>query len=172
MISLLPFDKNDFSQLVAWIADEETLLQFAGASFSFPLTQDQLEVSLADKKRLACTVVHIPNKAIIGHAEIYLQDAVTAVLCRILIGNMAYRGKGMGQQVVNELLILAFSQPGIEEAMLHVFDWNIPAIKCYEKAGFRINEGKTKSRQVKDKTWMALHMHLNREDWSNLQKSI
>jgi RimJ/RimL family protein N-acetyltransferase len=172
MISLQTFDKTDFSQLVNWIADAEALMQFAGPSFNFPLTTEQLELSLADKKRLAYKVIHLPNQTIIGHAEIYLQDAVTAVLCRILIGDMAYRGLGLGQQIVNELLILAFSRPGIKEAMLNVFDWNMPAVKCYEKAGFLINEGKTKTRQVNNQTWVALNMRLEKSDWKNLQKTF
>lgn len=169
MISLQPFNKTDFKQLLAWETDEEALMQFAGPSFSFPLTEDQLELSLQDSNRLTYKVVHIKNNISIGHAEIYFPDNTTALLCRILIGDMNYRGKGLGLAVINELLNISFARPGIEEATLNVFDFNAAAIKCYTKAGFTVNEGKTKIRQLKNKTWTALNMSFSKTKWINLQ---
>jgi len=171
MISLIPFDKTGFEQLILWAADEETLMQFAGPSFNFPLTASQLELSLADKKRLAYQVVHMPGQTIIGHAEIYLPGEATIVLNRILIGATAFRGRGIGLQVVKQLLQLAFNLPGIEEAILNVFDRNLPAIKCYEKAGFRISKDKTKTRQVNNQTWTALNMYLDKRTWENVREN-
>src|SRR5450755_694718 len=126
MLSLLPFGKPDYDLLISWIADEEMLMQFAGPSFHFPVTAQQLDLSFADKNRIPYKVLHIADQQIIGHAEIVLQDTATALLSRIFIGETAYRGKGLGHPLVNELLRHAFNQPGIEEASLNVFDWNIP----------------------------------------------
>jgi RimJ/RimL family protein N-acetyltransferase len=171
MISLLPFDKSDYDQLISWVTDEEMLMQFAGPHFSFPLTTEQLELSLAGKNRMAYKILHTADQTIIGHAEIVLQDASTALLSRILIGEMAYRGKGLALPLVNQLLTLAFKQPGIEEISLNVFDWNIPAIKTYEKAGFRINKEKTLIRYVNNKTWTGLNMRLSRKILEGLHKN-
>jgi len=167
-ISLFPFNETDFERLIAWVNDEETLMQFAGPGFSFPLTARQLQLSLADKNRFVYKVMYGPVQAIIGHAETYFQDATKALLARLLIGNPAYRGKGFGQLMINELLAIAFSRPRIEEVSLNVFDWNIPAIKCYSKAGFRLTEGKTFTRQVKDKTWTAVNMCIHKKNWNPL----
>lgn len=172
MISLLPFNQPDFNQLISWVQDEEMLMQFAGPSFHFPLTAEQLTLSAAIKNNTAFKLLHIHDQAIIGHAEILLQDATTALLRRIFIGDKQYRGQGLCHYIVKELLNIAFNKPGIEEVSLNVFDWNIPAIKCYEKAGFCINEGKTLSRHVKDQTWLALNMRLTKKTWQGLQKSI
>jgi RimJ/RimL family protein N-acetyltransferase len=38
--------------------------------------------------------------------------------------------------VVNLLLVYVFSNLNRTEVELNVFDWNITAIKCYEKVGF------------------------------------
>jgi len=168
MILLQPFNKTDFNQLIAWETDEEALMQFAGPSFSFPLTKDQLELTLTDARSLTYSILYAADKTIIGHAEIYFPDNATAHLCRILIGNVKYRGKGLGLEAVNHLLNISFSRPGIEEASLNVFDWNTAAVKCYTKAGFTVNEGNTKTRQVKDQVWTALNMRLAKKDWANL----
>jgi RimJ/RimL family protein N-acetyltransferase len=169
MISLQPFDKTDFDQLIGWIKDEEALMQFAGASFSFPLTHAQLESSLADTNRLGYSILCTADKTIIGHAEIYFPDNATAHLCRILIGDMKFREKGLGLETVNHLLNISFSQPGIEEASLNVFDWNKAAIKCYTKAGFTVNSSNTITRRVKDQLWTVLNMRLAKKNKANLQ---
>ena len=172
MISLLSFNRADHDQLISWVTDEEMLMQFAGPQFTFPLTSEQLELSLPDKNRVAYKIVHNADQIVIGHAEIVLQDSANALLCRILIGDMAYRGKGLSLPIVKELLFLAFNQPGIEEVNLNVFDWNIPAIKSYEKAGFSITEGKKLARHINGKTWLALNMRINRINWENSRKNI
>ena len=48
---------------------------------------------------------------------------------------------------------------------VNVFDWNIAAIKCYEKAGFMMNAGKISSRRIKDQTWVVLNMTLDKATW-------
>jgi RimJ/RimL family protein N-acetyltransferase len=171
MISLLPFNQPDFHQLISWVQDEEMLMQFAGTSLHFPLTAEQLVISAADKNNIPYKILHIHDQTIIGHAEILLQDATSALLRRIFIGDKRYRGQGLSQYILKELLNIAFNKPGIEEVSLNVFDWNIPAIKCYEKAGFYINEGKTRTRHVKDQTWLALNMRLTKKTCQGLQKS-
>jgi RimJ/RimL family protein N-acetyltransferase len=172
MISFLPFDKLDYDQLITWVTDEEMLMQFAGPHFHFPLTAEQFDLSFTDKKRIPYKILHIADRVAIGHAEIVLQDASTILLSRILIGNMAYRGISLGQPLMNELLLTAFNHPGIQEVSLNVFDWNIPAIKSYKKAGFRINEGKTLTRHINGKTWIAINMVIDRRAWESLQKAV
>ena len=168
MISLLLFTKTDYDQLISWVKDEEMLMQFAGPSFTFPLTAAQIELSLADKNRVAYKIVHNADQTTFGHAEIALQEPGVALLSRIFIGDMAYREKGLALPIVNKLLDLAFNQPGIEHASLNVFNWNIPAIKSYKKAGFVVNEGKTLTRYIKDQTWIALNMRLDKTTWQQM----
>ena len=165
MIKLVPFDKTDFNQLISWIDSQETLMQFAGPIFTYPLTAQQLIQYLDDKKRIAYKVVNELHNQSIGHAEIYLPNKQMAYLCRIMIGDPVYRGKGFGQQIVNQLLEIAFTQLGVEKTELNVFDWNTNAIKCYEKAGFVINSDKAKKRVVKGQTWTALNMTLTKTQW-------
>jgi RimJ/RimL family protein N-acetyltransferase len=172
MVSLLPFGKPDYEQLISWIPNEEMLMQFAGPSFHFPVTAEQLDLSFADKNRTPYKVLHTRDKIIIGHAEIVLQGTATALLSRVFIGDRAYRGKGLGQPLVNELVSLTFNQPGIEEVSLNVFDWNIPAIKSYEKAGFQFNREKTLTRHINGKTWIAINMLLGKQTWKSMQKTI
>jgi RimJ/RimL family protein N-acetyltransferase len=170
MVKLVPFEETDFKQLISWIDSEETLIQFAGPIFTYPLTPQQLMQYLDDKNRFAFKVVNELYSQTIGHAEIYLPNKQMAYLCRIMIGDPMFRGKGFGQQIVNQLLEIAFTQLGVERTELNVFDWNTSAIKCYEKAGYVINPGKAKKREVKGQTWTALNMSLTKTQWQNLKE--
>jgi RimJ/RimL family protein N-acetyltransferase len=143
-------------------------MQFAGPAFSFPLTNEQLDKSLSDKNRFAFRVVNDKTNFSIGHSEIYLTDQ-SAYLGRILIGDKEQRGKGLGRQIVNLLLDFIFSNLDKTKVELNVFDWNIGAIKCYEKVGFVINPDKKNQRKIKNEIWTALNMSIDKSKWKELQ---
>ena len=170
LIKLSPFLKTDFSKLISWVDSEETMVQFAGTYFSFPLTETQLEQYLKDKNRFVYKVVHTLTKTAIGHAEIFFTYP-TAILCRIMIGEKEYRGRGIGQQIMNALLEISFVQLGALKAILNVYDWNITAIRCYQKVGFAIDPDKLKASQVNGKAWTPLSMSIDKLTWSNLKQS-
>ncbi len=162
MIELKPFGEEDFEKLISWVDSKELLLQFAGYVFEYPLTEEQLVAYISDEKRHAFKVVNPQTNETIGHAEIYLLEPKVALLCRILIGKEEYRGKGLGQQIMHQLIASAFEMPDVEMAELNVFDWNTPAIKCYEKTGFRINPDKIKTAEVNGAIWTAINMTLRK----------
>ena len=169
MIKLEPFAESDFDTLISWATSEEVLVQFAGRLFSFPLTHQQLHTYLQDKNKFIYKVADASTTKSIGHAEIYLPGTETAVLGRIIIGNADYRGKGLCHQIINALLRITFTQFTVEKAELNVFDWNECAIKCYQRAGFTMNPGKTKERTVNGKTWIALNMTIEKINLKNDQ---
>ncbi len=51
---------------------------------------------------------------------------------------------------------------------LNVFDWNVAAIKSYEKVGFKINPDKKLEQKIKGQTWTAFNMILHNEDWKEI----
>ncbi|MEP6513720.1 MAG: GNAT family protein [Parafilimonas sp.] len=167
MIKLERFDKNDYDDLISWIDSEETLMQIAGPIFSFPLTHEQLDESLQNKNRFAFNVIDLDTNENIGHCEIYLTD-VSAKLDHIIIGKELQRGKGVGKQIVNALVEFVFNNFDRSKIELNVFDWNVAAIKSYEKVGFKINPDKKLEQKIKGQTWTAFNMILNNEDWKEI----
>jgi len=168
MIQLEKFDKEFYADLISWVDSEETLMQFAGPAFNFPLTNEQLDKSLSDKNRYAFRVVDTSTNLSIGHSEIYLTNN-SAYFGRILIGDKKQRGKGIGQQILNLLLDFTFSNLERTKVELNVFDWNITAIKCYEKVGFVINQDKKLERKINHEIWTAINMTINKAIWQEFQ---
>ena len=171
MIELTPFEISDFDKLISWIDSEEMLMQFSGPAFTFPLTNGQLKINLEDKNRFAYRVVDLSTKSMIGYSEIYLSDKTSALLGRIIIGDPEFRGKGFGQQIVKNLLEISFNQFEIEKAELNVFDWNISAIRCYEKAGFVTNPNKTYTRKINGVAWTAVNMVIEKSSWKRKNRN-
>lgn len=161
MIKLEPFTKNDFSRLVSWVKNEEELIQFAGPVFTFPLTEDQLYKYLENQNTNAYKIVELSSQKVIGHCEIYLSEN-SAKLCRILIGDKSFRGKGFGVDVVNLMLNKCFNEFNYSLVELNVYDWNIGAIKCYKKAGFVVNPEKSKTIEVNNKIWTSINMFIKK----------
>ena len=106
----------------------------------------------------------------IGHCEIYLTKE-TAKLCRILIGEKFFRGKGFGLQIVNDLLEISFARLNKPFIELNVYNWNVGAIKCYEKAGFSINKDKINHIEVKGKICNSLNMIIDKPTWEKLKSN-
>lgn len=167
IIQLEKFDKESYDTFISWVDSAETLMQIAGPTLSFPLTKEQLDHSLADKNRFAYKVLDAGSNEMIGHGEIYVKED-SAKLGKIFIGEPKYRGKGLGQQLVQKLLKIVFIDLKQTKAELNVFDWNTRAIRCYEKAGFVVNPSLKFERTVNGKSWTAINMVLEKEHWQQL----
>ena len=55
----------------------------------------------------------------------------------IIIGHAASRGRGLGSTVLRLMLAHGFETLGLNKIFLHVGENNLPALKLYEKFGFR-----------------------------------
>lgn len=134
-IELVEFGPGHFDQLIAWSPTPEFLLQWAGPSLRFPLDHAQLQ-SLIDGPARLFTVTE--EGRVVGHAEIGRIDEVKghAWLMRILIGDPADRGRGLGRKVIAELIRIAFRELQLQRLYLHVLKSNAPARSLYESFGF------------------------------------
>ena len=165
MITLKPFTTEDFPRIISWIDNQELLVTIAGTDFTFPLTIDQLENYRKKANSHAFNIVEASEDRVIGHAEILSSGEGVYKIDKLLIGEQANRGKGIGQQAIHQLLTYSFDRLNARQVELNVFDWNIGGIRCYEKCGFRFNPNKKSIFQVGDKSWTALNMTVDRTDW-------
>lgn len=159
-ITLEYFTSQDIDRLIAWINNEKELLQFAGPIFQFPLTREQLENYLKDENRTAFKIIHNESGNVIGHCEAYQLDSDTARLCRILIGDKSYRGKGLGFSATRELVKWCLKSLKAKNIDLNVYDFNTVAINCYKKLGF-VETQDIQETEYKGETWKSIRMRLN-----------
>ena len=157
MIKLQPFGVNDWKYLRKWIANEAELVQFAGPIFSFPIDKDQVESYLSNPNRMVFKIEDSSKQAI-GMAEISDEGGSVAKLARIIIGEESVRGKGIGTKLMNQLADYGFNKLKKEKLILNVYSWNLGAIKCYEKVGFRRTDKSPIVVTVGGEKWEAIEM--------------
>jgi RimJ/RimL family protein N-acetyltransferase len=175
VLTLRPFDRSDFARLVAWAESAEFLMQWAGPIFTYPLDEAQLEryrlLATGDPPtRLIFTVLAAPAGEAVGHIELSNIDRRnrSASVSRVLIAP-GRRGQGLGQQMVAQVLEIAFGQLGLHRVDLFVFDFNQSAIACYERAGF-VREGRLRDvRQMPGGFWSLIQMSLLEHEWAARQ---
>ncbi|MDB4195526.1 GNAT family N-acetyltransferase [Flavobacteriales bacterium] len=158
MINLHPFTNKDFDRLINWINSEEELVQFAGPMFSFPLTKNQLEEYVNKEGILPKIVIDSESGEVIGHCELNFVNEFPR-LGKILIGNKSYRGKGLGNDLV-ELMISEIKKiESSEKVELKVYERNTTAVNLYTKKGFVIQPEHTYDLELPNgEFWTNLYM--------------
>lgn len=165
MIRLEKFTEDDFEQFISWMDTEKFMYQFGGASFTFPVTVEQLNNYIVDTAHRIYRVVDATTDRVIGHASISHHNVKnrSARLCRILI-DTENRSKGYGQQLIQALLKICFEEMELHRVDLGVMEFNKAAIRCYQSCGFKI-EGTMRESFVIDGEYCSVHNMsiLNRE---------
>lgn len=169
-IELQPFTRDDISRLIGWIPSPDFLMLWAGALFRFPLDDLQFELYINSAEgdnpmRRIYRVVQ--DGEVIGHIELNNLNLEhrTATLSRVLIGNTALRGQGIGAQMIEQVLAIGFGQLNLHRIDLVVFDFNQPALRLYEKLGF-VREGHLRDvRRVGENYWSLIQMSMLEDEW-------
>ena len=171
-IVLQPFTQSDIIRILEWIQTEDDLICWSGPYFTFPLDVDQLtpycESGYREPPiRKIYKVVDSDLDKAIGHIELNNIDLRNraATVSKVLIAEPGYRGKGLCQIITNQLLEIAFNQFGLHRVSLHVFDFNTPAIRCYEACGFTIEGHVRDFRMIRDEFWSSYLMSILDSEW-------
>ena len=178
MIELKYFERLDFRQLIDWVDTPQFLLQWGGPAFDYPLTVSQLEkyIENANSNKSETLIYKVIDKEtgnIIGHISLGKIDRrnKSARVGKVLIGDKNARGKGIGQQMIKEVLNIAFAELHLHRVSLGVFDFNISAIACYEKAGF-IKEGLLRDTGKNgEEYWNLWEMSILENEWLQVKNA-
>jgi len=150
-------NKDDLTNYRNWMRDKTTNPFIKGANSNLQLNElNEYVVSKNDSSSaLLLGVFSIDSNTHIGNIKfepIEIQKCLAWV--GILVGEMDFRGKGFGHEILMAGISFMKVQYGINEFKLGVDSQNTQAIKLYRRAGF-VAESKSSSR---DKFVMVLHV--------------
>lgn len=175
MIRLSLIEKEDLKRIIEWNEHKSAdyLLQWAGPMFDHPLTLEQVENYFLndvkkDKSNIYVYKIQLPEiDEIIGTVELRQIDENNRVgkVCRFLIGDEDARGRGIGTEVLKEILRIGFEDLKFELITLGVFDFNQRAIKCYENAGFTKSRFIEEARKSSNGYWNLYEMAISKDIW-------
>ncbi|SET54858.1 Protein N-acetyltransferase, RimJ/RimL family [Salinibacillus kushneri] len=172
MIELQPFERSDFQQLIAWIESSAFMLQWGGPNIDYPLDEKQLEEYIKNADTMAYKVVEQESGKAVGHIALKQINNKTrsARISKVLVGDKGMRGQGIGQQMIKEVLKIAFDNLRLHRVSLGVFDFNESAIACYERCGF-VKEGlRREVVRNEDKYWSIYEMSMLEDEWSKVKQ--
>ena len=175
-ITLREFDRDDSARLVDWVnsGGPEFFVRWAGTSFDYPLTEAQLEGSLAEAHGEGATrriyaAVDAASGEVVGHVELSRIDRKneSASISRLLVGESSARGKGIGAQIVSRVLDIAFGDLSLHRVDLYVLEFNVAALSMYKGLGFKTEGHLVEARRAGGKYWNAYYMAMLEEQWLN-----
>lgn len=176
LIKLEFLQKEDFNKIVQWNSDNsrDFLYQWAGSWYQYPITEKQLEdriINKANKSDSELYVYKILNQTneMIGTIELFKIDRIagTAVAGKFLIGDESQRGRGLGKQILKELVRIGFNELGLNTIGINVYDFNVGAIRCYESVGFVKKNLSEKVYKSENGFWNLYEMSINKENFKN-----
>lgn len=164
--------KSDIATLIGWVDSPQFLLQWAGPIFTYPLDESQVEKHLleadgAEPILMPFKVVDAASQKMVGYVELANIDRRnrSAVLSRVLVGPSHLRGRGIGAQMVREVLRIGFEELSLHRIDLLVFDFNRRAIACYEGVGFQREGLLRECRKIGDEYWSVYVMSILEHEW-------
>ncbi len=176
MIKLELFEQKDFEQLISWITSEELLINWSGSLFNYPLTNESLKWYLNDTNIAGSSdafvfkAIDTENGETIGHISLggLSWKNRSARISRVLTGNNTEKNKGCCRGMVKAVLQIGFEELNLHRIGLGVYEDNIPALKCYEKSGFKI-EGISREILWQNNYWRSMiEMSILEDEWRML----
>ena len=142
MIALEALKVKDCAKIVEWNEnkDADFLCQWAGPiTYEFPISIDQIAKRVNDESLLIFKILN--DNEMIGTVELrkLQNDDKSMIICCFLI-DPDCTGKGFGQITLQRIKEYAFNKLKIDRLVLKVYAYNVCAIRCYEKAGFCVEE--------------------------------
>ncbi|WP_139489093.1 GNAT family N-acetyltransferase [Brevibacillus dissolubilis] len=168
-IRLTALTTDDVPVMVTWYSDEY-VLRHLDATPAKPYTAEKLTKWLEQNNSSDTSYVFairtLDENLLIGYI------ALTAILwnnrvswIEMLIGGEETRGKGYGTEALQVAIGFAFRELNLHRIQLSVFDYNIPGIRAYEKAGFK-REGTYREFLHRDGQVFDMHLYgLLRHEW-------
>lgn len=146
-------------------------MQWAGPIFSWPMTRKQFREQLQAAKDKTPTLYPFGfyrGNTLIGYCELfaYSRKSNSAQLSRVIV-SPKYRNKGFAQTMIKSVLECGFRELELNRIGLGVFDFNKPAIKCYENMGFTLEGTLRESAKVGSCYWNCHLMSILRKEWLN-----
>lgn len=136
-LTIRKYQPGDFPLLEKWFTDEELLFQFAGPDWHFPITEEQIRRHQEKFPFKQLYIGEDENKVPVALGELIWNEPNSPRIGRLLVGDPAKRGKGVGEQLIRELIRELMTIAPSPVIFLYVLESNVSAIGLYQKLGFK-----------------------------------
>jgi RimJ/RimL family protein N-acetyltransferase len=174
-VFLSPINVEDAATFTEWLNDMEVTKYLTTIREAITLTKEREILEKMAKSEHVYIVVDLEINKVIGIAGLHHIDPYSNT-CELglFIGDKDYWNQGYGEEASRLLLDYAFNILNMHNIMLRVFAYNIRAVKCYEKIGFREIGRQREAYQIAGNRYDIIFMDLLSEDFdsSTIQKNF
>jgi len=115
---------------------------------------------------LVFVIVAIEGGAPIGSCGLHRISASNrSAELGIVIGEKEYWNRGYGREAMGLLCRYGFEALNLNRIGLSVYEYNVRGIRCYERAGFRLEGRRRVARFWEGRYWDILEMGLLEAEW-------
>lgn len=139
---------DDYKKLEKWYQEEEIYSHFEQRKLNYKEIKEKYYPRTLKEAKIPVYVIEY-DKIPIGIIQYQLINSENKKLYNInynkcfeidiFIGELNMQGQGIGEKAINLLSDYLFKEKKAESLVMCPLKDNIPAIKCYEKCGFKIN---------------------------------
>ena len=164
-LHLRSYEPADFSSIQSWVTDERTHALWSGGHMPSPLTAE------AFAEKLMQGYEQWNDEAFVyadehGHPAGFAVCSITPenhrAHIKYVIVDPVLRGSGVGTSMIKIMLNRIFDSGIMHFVTLNVFDINTSAIRCYQKAGFRITSVTPDAYSFQNERWGRISMQKDR----------
>lgn len=160
-----PGDEEDIKKYARWMNDLSVSIGLGVAHSTHDLKSEKEFIEDMVKQGHIYAIVLVENDELIGNCSLFDLDHVNRTAgMGLFIGEQYCRYKGYGTEAVQLLVEYGLRILNLNNIMLKVFEFNKPAIRCYEKAGFSVFGRRTKSCLVSGKYYDEIYMEMRAGD--------
>lgn len=172
LIFLRPMEIGDTDHIVAWRNHPRVRGNFI---YQKPFTVQGHLQWIRTQVETGHVVQFIICEKASGRAvgSVYFRDIDREKGCAeygIFIGEDDAVGKGYGTQAAESALACAFDRLNLRTVFLRVFADNVQARRSYEKAGFRLQEGREETVIIDGEPRTVIFMEIRKGQWETAQK--
>ena len=157
------FKASDADEIVTWFTSLEDYVLWGGRTFGWPLEATSI-IERSQEPHVELYTFSTPStnsnaNELLGFMEFQRMSDSELRFCRVAI-HPNQRGKGLGQSMIGSALEAAKKIPDVTTISLAVFQQNIGAKRCYDKAGFQVVDKEPSVKEFNGKTWPLYQMEL------------
>jgi RimJ/RimL family protein N-acetyltransferase len=170
-VVLRPIRMVDAELCFRWVSDPD-VTRYLGL-LQPPTTVEGERVwiarALTDKEQQRVFVVEDQEGRAIGTGGLRAMDRETgSAILGVMIGDKSIWNQGYGTSATKALVSYGFGELGLQEVRLSCHPENYGALRCYEKAGFKVSK-RPGDRSVYGRA--EVQMSVRRQDWEQADLS-
>ncbi len=158
MFTIRPADLKDCEGICGLITSAEELF-LVYPSGKFPFTVEQVQELFKVRQDLTVAVC---EERIVAFANLYGHEAGKHAFIGNVVVDAAFRGRGLGREMVSHILGKAFEKYALPEVRISVFNDNTPALLLYASMGFSPYDVEVREKPNGEKTAL-IHMAKKRD---------